>query len=40
MRKAELSWRRELATKTIADIKAAVEKTYPDTDQRTRRWFA
>lgn len=39
MRKAELTWRRELATRTIADIKAAVEKAYPGTDERTRRWF-
>lgn len=40
MRKAELTYRRELAGKTIADIVAEVEETYPDTADNTRQWFA
>lgn len=40
MRNAELTWRKQLAAQTIADIRAAVDKAYPDTDERTRRWFA
>jgi Rrf2 family protein len=39
MRKAELTWRQQLAARTIADIKAEVERVYPGTDERTRRWF-
>lgn len=39
MRTADLAWRRELAVRTIADIKRAVEKAYPGTDENTRRWF-
>ncbi|MGH8882956.1 MAG: RrF2 family transcriptional regulator [Stackebrandtia sp.] len=40
MRAAELTFRRELATRTLADIKADVEQAYPGTDDRTRGWFA
>jgi Rrf2 family protein len=40
MRKAELTYRRELAAKTIADIVAEVEDTYPETADNTRNWFA
>lgn len=40
MRAAELAYRRELATRTLADIKAEVERVYPGTDENTRRWFA
>ncbi|MEV6410586.1 Rrf2 family transcriptional regulator [Kribbella sp. NPDC051718] len=40
MRKAELTYRRELAAKTIADLVAQVESTYPETAENTRGWFA
>jgi Rrf2 family protein len=40
MRKAELTYRRELAAKTIADIVTQVEGSYPETADSTRRWFA
>lgn len=40
MRKAELTYRRELAGQTIADLVAQVETTYPGTADNTRRWFA
>lgn len=40
MRKAELTYRRELASQTIADIVTQVEETYPDTADNTRNWFA
>ncbi|TDU90728.1 BadM/Rrf2 family transcriptional regulator [Kribbella voronezhensis] len=40
MRKAELTYRRELASQTIADIVAQVESTYPDSADNTRHWFA
>lgn len=40
MRKAELTYRRELAAKTIADLVAQVESSYPDTADNTRNWFA
>jgi Rrf2 family protein len=40
MRKAELTYRRELAAKTIADLVTQVEGSYPDTADNTRRWFA
>lgn len=39
MRAADLAWRRELASRTIADLKASVEQRYPDTPQSTRNWF-
>ncbi|QVQ53809.1 Rrf2 family transcriptional regulator [Spiractinospora alimapuensis] len=40
MRRAELAWRAELARRTLADIKAAVEASSPEVPVRTRRWFA
>lgn len=40
MRQAELVWRRELADRTLADLKAAVERDAPGVPERTRRWFA
>jgi Rrf2 family protein len=40
MRSADLAWRRELAGRTIADLKKTVEKTYPGADENIRRWFA
>jgi len=39
LRAADLAWRRELASRTIADLKASVEQRYPHTPQRTRDWF-
>ncbi|TWD79665.1 BadM/Rrf2 family transcriptional regulator [Kribbella amoyensis] len=40
MRQAELGYRRELAGRTIADIVAEVERTYPNAAESTRTWFA
>jgi Rrf2 family protein len=40
MRRAELVYRRELAARTIADIVAEVEQTFPQTPDNTRAWFA
>lgn len=40
MRKAELTYRRELAGKTIADLVNQVETSYPETADNTRSWFA
>jgi Rrf2 family protein len=40
MRQAELAWRRELASRTLADLNAAVERDVPAVPDRTRRWFA
>ncbi|HZG03035.1 MAG TPA: Rrf2 family transcriptional regulator [Streptomyces sp.] len=40
MREAELVWRRELAGRTIADIKERVERVSPGVPVRARRWFA
>lgn len=37
MGRADLAWRRELASQTVADLKASVEATYPDAPERTRR---
>lgn len=39
MRAADLAWRRELAARTLADIRTAVETTYPGADSNTRRWL-
>ncbi|RRO15732.1 Rrf2 family transcriptional regulator [Saccharopolyspora rhizosphaerae] len=39
MRKAELAWRRELASQSIADIASTVEEHSPDASERVRRWF-
>ncbi|MEV0968414.1 RrF2 family transcriptional regulator [Microtetraspora glauca] len=40
MRKAELSWRRELAGQTLAGIRATVERRHPHTPGNTRNRFA
>jgi Rrf2 family protein len=40
MRHAELAWRRELASQTLADLTATVEHEVPGVPDRTRRWFA
>jgi Rrf2 family protein len=40
MRQAELAWREELAGRTIADLKVAVEERHPTTPGDTRHWFA
>jgi Rrf2 family protein len=40
MRAAELTYRRELAGQTIADIAARVEAQSPSAPDNTRRWFA
>lgn len=39
MSRADLAWRRELATRTLADIRREVEQTYPGTPDATRDWF-
>ncbi|RKN42988.1 RrF2 family transcriptional regulator [Streptomyces hoynatensis] len=39
MHRAELAWRKELAGQTLADVKATVERRYPETPARTRSWF-
>jgi len=39
MRQAELSWRRELASQSIADIVSSVERSFPTTPEDTRHWF-
>ncbi|GAA1555119.1 Rrf2 family transcriptional regulator [Kribbella lupini] len=40
MRRAELVYRRELAARTIADLVADVERSFPQTPESTRAWFA
>lgn len=40
MRKAELTYRRELAGQSVADIVATVEREFPDSPENTRNWFA
>jgi len=40
MATAELAWRRELAAQTIADLKSAVERQFPDAPDNARTWFA
>lgn len=40
MRRADLAWRRDLAGQTLAELKAAVERRYPDTPGNTRGRFA
>lgn len=39
MRHAELSWRKELASQSIADIVQSVESAFPKTPENTRHWF-
>lgn len=40
MRRAELTWRKELAGQTLADIKATVEHRHPRAPASARDWFA
>ena len=40
MSRAELAWRQELKSQTLADIQVSVEKTFPGTPENTRAWFA
>jgi Rrf2 family protein len=40
MRTADLAWRNALAAKTISDIAATVEKTYPNSAENNRAWFS
>ncbi|GAB3460036.1 RrF2 family transcriptional regulator [Actinophytocola sediminis] len=40
MSRAELSWRRELAATTIADLAEDVERTYPGSAHQSRDWLA
>ncbi|PJE95512.1 transcriptional regulator [Streptomyces carminius] len=40
MREAELVWRRELAGRTLADVRDRVERVSPGVPRRARRWFA
>lgn len=37
MAKAELAWKRQLASRTVADVKAQVEKEHPEAPARARR---
>jgi Rrf2 family protein len=39
MSRADLAWRRELAGRTLADIRREVEAQYPQTPAATREWF-
>ncbi|GIJ20284.1 RrF2 family transcriptional regulator [Micromonospora lutea] len=40
MRRADLAWRQELAGRTLADLKADVERSFPGTPEATRGRFA
>ncbi|WP_248305503.1 Rrf2 family transcriptional regulator [Agromyces sp. H66] len=40
MSRADLAWRRELASRTLGDIRRDVEQAYPGTPEATRDWFA
>ena len=40
MRRADLAWRRALAEQTLADIRAEVERRFPETPEATRERFA
>ncbi|MBA9004147.1 RrF2 family transcriptional regulator [Thermomonospora cellulosilytica] len=40
MRQAELTWRRELAGRTLADLRATVEERFPAAPGQTRRRLA
>lgn len=39
MTRADLAWRRELASETLADIRARVLEFAPETPVATRQWF-
>jgi Rrf2 family protein len=40
MSTADLAWRRELATTTVADIRDRVDRQYPGSAERNREWLA
>ncbi|WP_285559854.1 hypothetical protein [Actinoplanes regularis] len=40
MRGADLAWRRELSGKTVADIRADVERAHPESPADTRARIA
>ncbi|MBT2440791.1 Rrf2 family transcriptional regulator [Streptomyces sp. ISL-36] len=40
MAKAELAWRRELAARTLDDVRERAERQAPEAPDRIRRWFA
>jgi Rrf2 family protein len=40
MRSAELAWRRELASRTVADVKSDAERSVPGIAGRIRDWMA
>ncbi|MET9956942.1 Rrf2 family transcriptional regulator [Streptomyces sp. NPDC006339] len=40
MGRAELAWRRELAARTLDDVRRQAERQAPDAPDRIRRWFA
>lgn len=40
MRRAEIAWRAELASQTIAELQAAVRQAAPEVPVRARQWFA
>ncbi|MFF5975133.1 RrF2 family transcriptional regulator [Streptomyces sp. NPDC012769] len=40
MGRAELAWRRELAARTLDDVRLQAERQAPDAPDRIRRWFA
>ncbi|WP_353953815.1 Rrf2 family transcriptional regulator [Knoellia sp. S7-12] len=39
MRQAEMTWRKELSSQSIADIVQSVEHSFPKTPEDTRHWF-
>jgi DNA-binding IscR family transcriptional regulator len=40
MSAAELAWKRELASTTIADLRDGVARQYPNSEEQTREWLA
>jgi Rrf2 family protein len=40
MRSADIAWRRALAEQTLADVRAAAERSAPDAQQLMREWHA
>ncbi|MER7517097.1 Rrf2 family transcriptional regulator [Streptomyces sp. NPDC126499] len=40
MGRAELAWRRELAARTLDDVRLQAERQAPGAPDRVRRWFA
>lgn len=39
MSRADLAWRRELAGRTLADVRREVQAKFPQTPEATRDWF-